>query len=1089
MSYQFNVNNRVNGYGGNPVYFFYQTLMDLKTALVNAGWTITSSATFNSSLNINRLSLTGDILNNVADGDYSIANDISWFVAQDPAGIKQLLFLKNRTLTISGYSLLGGQQVSNSVVQSVSSTFISAPETSTQPNPNLPPVISPSPAFVYQCVNDFQFNGYICFNGFKWNTDSDVSIISNGQINGVNTTVYVTTPPSINGPYEYDICGNRYRVYDGVIINNGQNIGGGWTDNGTAGQLHAPGTANGNVIVNGKIVGPISGYHINSGFQVVNGVKTPVSNITIPTSNLCIDGSFVDNGDLNQTLTNANFVSSWLTFKDCFYSSFSVDYDHCAINLSPLQYTLTQPQLYGTVLVCGYSYQPQSISLADTCIFNIAYGLPIGTTTDISGTNNAGTYVPGYITQIHGYLMLNGYIITDGYVVRETHYLYDGYLDLTNRIYIADGYVGNGNIVYSTSPQMNSNVMVAYSANQKFNLGANGFYDKPISSVNPPIASDMVWLHKNDTYVGKGLRADGNGYYYPNNTAISPSITSPGMPDPYYDQLDVTTAQIVNFLSGIHQYDTWNYHIVCNNASPYNFYLLLTSHNQLRALFMMDTVFNSNLDNNDNAVFTFLIGNTSRYGFGHHSKYLKSWYGDPTTITSRSAFSTAISSNSARFFETSLLNLSFYQTLGYANINGYAPGTNISLATSSYTITDTTNASYTVTAVGGTNSVLLPTTPFFGQEITITNTLTSSFTVSSTQGIANTTTPSVSVSALKTFNFIYTGKVWTYDSFFSYLPWLNLTSSVPRGGSSIHAQYDLSASVNEYKVTKAGSGSIILPTSPYFGNICNINNAANSAVNIVGDIVYNGSSISTYPLAGLQNISLYFDGNHWINTGYDGIQLGPTLIDLSLGNSTLTTNVGKIAEQYGYIVSPSDSLPENQHYKVFLNRQPQPGDVVSITNATTSFQNIYGVQTIAGQSTGYPIGAANGISIAQGDCLVFKFDANNKSWITEKFTIAIPSNTDLGILSPAETLFPVAYAKFENTEISHTIESTSNSYRGMSVLFNQDSVKRNDLDMLDLNNTTFFITLNLNTDNKNNIGEDSGSTLTLPWENVIINPD
>ncbi len=1095
MSFSFNVNNRMLGTGSGSTFYFGQTLLDLKAHLVQNGWTVSASGTYHGQLNILQYSQS-DILTNLTEGANSIGNDVSWFVIKDPDDKRQFLFLKNRVQYITGFFLAGGFKVTGSQSQAISSYFIDCPETYTQATPSDTPVITPAKAFVYTCKNDFEFNGGVCKSGFKWDDASDVEVLIDGKVNGIDTPVYVSSPPYSHAGFIQDNCGTNYRVYDGYILNNTRTIGAGFFDDGqSSGTVSATKNTSPIVFCNGKIVGGIAGFHIDSGFQIVNGVRTAVSNIDINPEFICIDGSWVDDNSYNQPLTNVILVSKWVTFDKCYVTNYSTDLSTCSIQIGSQAFELSNPVAHMLNPICDYQFavtpDAGTQALIGYCIGHINFALPVGTLTDIAGTDNNGAYVPGFIQEFVGSLVIDGFQISSGHVIRDTKYIYDEYIDLTEKSYITNGYVGNGNICYANSAQSNSNLCIAYSANAGFDL-AHGFYGAAVSATNPPTAADMVWLHKKDTHTGYGYKADVNGDYFPNNIRGGVSLLNPGFPDTFFDQDDFDIYQPTNYMQNINSYDVWNYHMAVNTVAPYEFYLMLTCRNQIFGLIAMDSVYNKNVDNADDVVLLNICNSPGmRFGASHHSKYIKSWYGDNSTIVSRPDFVSAMTSSSARFLETGVLYQSFYQEPNnHTSLDLSLPNTIIDLSTSDFVLTSQVQS---IVVVSGAHSVILPTSPYFNQEISITNITSDVINVTSSNGIGSYTSTSTSIPPMHSLVLSFTSKFWLVDVFYSYVADYTLLPQSPNvNGPS--ASYDMSALPFEFYIdvlSTTGNNTVSLPAVPYPGQIINIRNPKNVMITIDG----NGKIIDEAPISMLfptKSLYVCFNGIKWISTLPTAI-LNP--LPININTFVFPSGAKKVADRFAQLIGSVSTIPaQSGSGKLKLNSQPIKNELVCISNQTTLHQNIYGVSQkmdVNGvlQTIGYPIGSAKGITLPPGDDVILQFNEDNQIWVINKFSSAIPSNLQGNLTDSLETLMTLVYAKIENPNITNDTNIIPNSYRGMSTLFQQDTVKRYDLEMIDVG-TDYFVSLNLASDSTPISCDDSGCTTLLPWvDNTPINPE
>jgi hypothetical protein len=1117
MSYSFNVNNRSVGIGYSTSHTFSKAIFDLKNFLANNGWIVKCSGTYNGVTNIIQYNSSGDLFTTPDEGSGGFGNDMSWFVITDPVDKREFLFLKNRMMYISGFLLTGGFKVQDSIQSAITNAFIDVAETYIPGTSTSNPTILPAKAFIYQFLNDFEFNGYICFNGFKWYNDSDIDTIIDGKINGIDTPIYVSVPPTFHSNIVSNICGTQYRVYDGYRLNNAHKIGNGFIyDSNTSGQLGASGSGNNAVFINGRVVGDIIGYHIDSGFNVSSGIKTAVSNIDVYISldennnprgsnygaYSCIDGTFIDDHSYSQTITNANFVQSWYKYHQCFYSYYTVDYFHGDVTLAPQKYSLLQPSSFINVANdqrCPVFGQ-QGVALPDNnlAILDGNAGLPIGNFTEISGTDDNGNYVPGFIKELdsNGYLIVDGYIITSGHVIRDVKYVYDGYIDLVKKIHIADGYVGNGNVCYANADDSNSNLSIGYSAKCKF-LTSSSFYGKAASAFNPPMAADLVWLHQYDTNPGIGEKADVNGYYFPNNTGSPSSLLSPGHPQKFFDNIDFTNFTPTNYLQGFKSYDTWNYHMCVNNAAPYNWYFIITRRDNVAGIIAMDQIYNNNVDNTDNVVFiNYCGGNNFNLGASHHSNFIKSWNLNNVAIATRQDFVDAITNNTARFLEANILYQNFYQTcIDYKNLDSGI--TNINLSTSDYSLS--TEGNYIVNSPINTlttHKINLQPAIVFNQNITITNGSNFPITILSSDYIDSVGNNTITLESNITVDLIYSGKFWIVSKFYSFMPWLSgiLSNNINLDHGNVSY---MSSTPLELVITGGNSSILRFNDSVQFGGMINVNNNSGKAVTIYGYTTTPKliNANPNYTMQAGESTSFWYDGISWSANRYDGRQINPSFINLD--TFTCPGIPGNTSTLYANITSPSSVTPHPQSYygKLYLNAFPKNLDLVMIQNSTNMYHTIYGIRSIAVNSTntgiiGYKIGLSSAISIAPGETLVLQYSASNQSWTRNKYTIAIPGNLQTNLSSSIESIMSSIYAKMENGNITNGINVIPNSYLGVSGLISQDTVKRYDSEMLDINGLLYYLTLNLKTQDKPVSNDDYGSTLTLPWSsNTPISPD
>jgi hypothetical protein len=185
---------------------------------------------------------------------------------------------------------------------------------------------------------------------------------------------------------------------------------------------------------------------------------------------------------------------------------------------------------------------------------------------------------------------------------------------------------------YTTASYM----AIAYSANDRFSTTL-GLAGNPVSATNPPIASDMIWLHQPDTFTGN-----------------SPgTLAAPG-----------AMTDNVNWGNNINYSTTWNFHVCASTTAPYPFYFWFTTQDNTASFFCMDSLADTHpLDTDDVLFYHFPV-----FGGINNLNYsmLRTWYKKPIHFSDRTDFANKINNKEARFLATAAL----YYTYDISNYGG-----------------------------------------------------------------------------------------------------------------------------------------------------------------------------------------------------------------------------------------------------------------------------------------------------------------------------------------------------------------------------------------------------------------------------------
>jgi len=176
----------------------------------------------------------------------------------------------------------------------------------------------------------------------------------------------------------------------------------------------------------------------------------------------------------------------------------------------------------------------------------------------------------------------------------------------------------------------------------------------PVTASNPPMAIDMVWLHRDDLF-------DSNKFYVNTLGPTDDVITWAGSTD---------TGDALN------DYDIWNMHIGADDAAPYPFYFWFTGRKETLGFFAMDATLETNAGDPENVVFWFCpvtggIGGyptlnydvingasmTANQWSPHYIEYftnlqkprLRAWINKPSMFSNRNDFINKMAQNTCRF--------------------------------------------------------------------------------------------------------------------------------------------------------------------------------------------------------------------------------------------------------------------------------------------------------------------------------------------------------------------------------------------------------------------------------------------------------
>jgi len=195
-----------------------------------------------------------------------------------------------------------------------------------------------------------------------------------------------------------------------------------------------------------------------------------------------------------------------------------------------------------------------------------------------------------------------------------------------------------------------------------------------VSGSNPPMANDMIWLHRDDL-------ADSQTFYT-------------NKLDPVLDIVNWSGA--VSTGDALNDYDIWHLHICAEkDTAPYPFYFWFTNKRNTLGFFCMDAMLEANSSDTDPVTFWFCpitggIGGYSDYNFATYAQptgeqwsphyiqtddtlqrpRLRGWINKPSAFSSRNDYLTKIGTNACRFLPITVPMLSTFITLDGGGLNG-----------------------------------------------------------------------------------------------------------------------------------------------------------------------------------------------------------------------------------------------------------------------------------------------------------------------------------------------------------------------------------------------------------------------------------